>query len=119
MLEMQVEKQIWICNIVCPMQQNIDTKWRDKLIRYEQLPLEMRERSLGYTFMVLPIIIGALGGDMKKKIKKSSKVLTKQEKVVKSAAKMQKTTLMDSETLLGKVFSGLVQSGIEENIPFS
>ena len=42
MLEMQEEKQIWICNIVCPMQQNIDTKWRDKLIRYEQLPLEMR-----------------------------------------------------------------------------
>ena len=79
----------------------------------------MRERSLGYTFMVLPIIVVALGGDMKETIKKTTKVLTKQEKVIKTAAKMQKNRLMDSETLLGKVFSGLVQIGIEENIPFS
>ena len=35
--------------------------------------------------------------------------------VVKTAAEMQKTILMDSETLLRKVLSGIVQSDTEEN----
>ena len=46
-------------------------------------------------------------------------LLTKQELLVKNSAKMQKTIRMDSETLLRKVFSGLVQSDTEENRPFS
>ena len=46
-------------------------------------------------------------------------LLTKQELLVKNSAKMQKTILMDSETLLRKVFSELVQSDTEENRPFS
>ena len=56
---------------------------------------------------------------MKKTIDELTKLLTKQELVVKTAAKMQKTILMDSETLLRNVFSGLVQSDTEENRSFS
>ena len=33
-LELRNEKQIWICDMACPMQQNIDTKRTDKLTRY-------------------------------------------------------------------------------------
>ena len=36
-LETKYEKQIWICDMACPMQQNINTKRRDKLTRYQQL----------------------------------------------------------------------------------
>ena len=63
-------------------------------------------------------IIGALGGGMKKTMDELTKLLTKQKLVVKTAAKTQKTILMDSETLLRKVFSGLAQSDTEENRSF-
>ena len=100
--------------MACPMQQNIDTKRTDKLTRYRQLAFEMRERPR-YTVTIVPIIIGALGGGMKKTTNELSKLLAKHELVVKTAAEMQKTILMDSETLLRKVLSGIVQSDTEEN----
>ena len=75
----------------------------------------MRERRPGYTVTIVPIIIGALGGGMKKTINELTKLLAKHELVVKTAAEMQKTILMDSETLLRKVLSGIVQSDAEEN----
>ena len=56
---------------------------------------------------------------MKKIINDLTKLLTKQELVVKTAVEMPKTILMDSETLLRKMFSRLVQSDTEENKPFS
>ena len=77
----------------CPMQQNIDTKRRDKLTRYRQLAFEMRERRPGYTVTFVPVIIGALGGGMKKTMDELTKLITKQELVVKTAAEMQKTIL--------------------------
>ena len=43
----------------------------------------------------------------------------KQEPVVKTAVEMQKTILLDSETLFRIVFSGLSQTQREENKPFS
>ena len=116
-LETKYKKQIWICNIAFSMQQNIDTKRRDKLTRYRQLAFEMRERRPGNTFV--PIIIRALGGGMWKTMNELTKQFMKQELIVKTAAKMEKIILMDSETLLRKVFSALVQSDTEENRPSS
>ena len=101
------------------MQQNIDSKRRDKLMRYCQLAFETRERRPGYTVTIVPVIIGAIRDSMKKTMNELTKLLIKQELVVKTAAKMQKTILMDSETLLRNVFYGLVQSDTEENKPFS
>ena len=63
--------------------------------------------------------MGPLGGGMKKTMNELTKLLMKQELVVKNAAKMQETILMDSEKLLRKVRSELVQSDTEENKPFS
>ena len=79
----------------------------------------MRERGQGYTVIIVPVIIGALNGGMKKTMDELTKVLTKQELVLKTAGEMQKTILMDSKTLLRKFFSGLVQSGKGENRSFS
>ena len=119
LLETKYKKQLLICDMACPMQQNTDTKRRDEFTRYQKLALEMRERRLGCTVVIVSVIIGALGGGMKKKLNELTKLLTKQELVVKTAAKIQKTILMDSETLLRKLFSGLVQSDTEKNRPFS
>ena len=69
----------------------------------------MIERRPGYT-VILSVIIGAFGGGMKKTMNELTKLLTKQELVVKTATEMQKTILMNSETLLRKVFFGLVES---------
>ena len=54
----------------------------------------MIERRPGYT-VILSVIIGAFGGGMKKTMNELTKLLTKQELVVKTAAEMQKTILMD------------------------
>ena len=79
----------------------------------------MRERIPRYTVTIVPEIIGALSGGMKKTMDELTKLLTKQELVVKTVAEMQKTIVMDSATLLRKVFSGFVQSDTEENRSFS
>ena len=63
-LELKNEKQIWICDMACPMQQNIDTKRIDKLTRYRKPAFETRERRPGYTLTIVPVIIGAHGGQM-------------------------------------------------------
>ena len=68
----------------------------------------MRERRPGYTITIVPVIIGVLGGGMKKTTNELTKLLAKHELVCKTAAEMQKTILMDSETF----FSGIVLSGI-------
>ena len=79
----------------------------------------MRERGQGYTVIIVPVIIGALNGGMKKTMDELTKLLTKQELVLKTAGEMQKTIPMDSKTLLRKFFSGLVQSDKGENRSFS
>ena len=65
-LKTKYDKQIWVCDIACSMQQNIDTKRKDKLTQYRQLAFEMRERRPGYTITIATVTIGGLGGGMKK-----------------------------------------------------
>ena len=38
------EKHIWICDMACPQQHNLETKRAEKLTKYQQLAFEMRER---------------------------------------------------------------------------
>ena len=59
LLETKYKKQLLICDMACPMQQNIDTKRRAEFTRYQKLALEMRERRLGCTVVIVPVIIGA------------------------------------------------------------
>ena len=108
-LEEKEKKKIWICDMGCPQQHNIETKRLEKLTKYRQLAFEMRERRLGYEIIVVPVIVGALGGGMRKMMSDISRIFEKDEVVKKTAADMQKTALMDSETTLRKVLSGLIQ----------
>jgi hypothetical protein len=110
-LEDKRGRKIWICDMACPQQQNIKAKRQEKLTKYRQLAFEMRERRIGYTITVVPLVIGALGGGMKGAMLDAGKLFSDNDELVrKTVVEMQMTVLMDSETMIRKVLSGLIQS---------
>ena len=44
-LELKTDKKIWICDMVCPQQNNIGAKRTEKLTKYRQLAFETREQN--------------------------------------------------------------------------
>ena len=108
------EKHIWICDMACPQQHNLETKRAEKLTKYRQLAFEMRERCLGYMVTVIPVVIGALGGGIKKTISELSRLITERDVVLRTVSEMQKTILMDSESIIRKMMLGLVQGDEDE-----
>ena len=108
-LEDKEQKKIWVCDMACPQQRNIETARVEKLMKYRQLAFEMRERRPEYEIVVVPVVIGALGGGMKQAIMDIGKIFANEELVRKTAYEMQKIVLMDSETTTRKVLSGLIQ----------
>ena len=95
--------------MACPQQQNIDTKRMEKLTKYRQLAFETRERRPGHVIKVVSVIIGALGGGMKMLKTELKAVFNDQELVDKIAGEMRRTVLMDSESIIRRVISGLPQ----------
>ena len=59
--------------------------------------------------MVVPSIIGALGGVMRQIAKDLGMIFENNDIKQKTICEMQKTILMDSETMVRKVLSGLIQ----------
>ena len=108
-LEDKEKKKIWICDMACLQQQNIATKRLRKLTKYQQLAFETRERCAGYNVMVVPLIIGALGGGIRQITKDLGMIFENIDIKQKTICEMQKTILMDSETMVRKVLSGLIQ----------
>ena len=100
---------ICIVDMVCRYESNIHEKRIEKLRKYQQLVFELRERREEYKVMVVPLVIGCLGGGIKQ-LTKGIKVLFKAEDVNSILSKMQKVVLWESETILRKVTSGLIQS---------
>ena len=109
-LEDKEKKKIWICDMACPQQRNIQAKRLDKLTKYRQLAYEIRERRLGYEIMVVPLIIGDLGGGFKQIFSDMGKIFEDKNILNRTISEMQKTVLMDSETTSRKVLSGLIQA---------
>ena len=83
------------------------------MTKYRQLAFQTRERRPRYDVYVLPVIIGALGGGIKTLRKDLKKVFHNNELLDEVVATMQKTVLMDSESIIHRVMSGLIQG--EEN----
>ena len=109
MLEDESKKMICIVDMACPYESNIHEKRIEKLRKYQQLAFELRERREQYRVTVVPLVIGCLGGGIKQ-LTKDIKVLFKQEDVNNILSKMQKVVLWESETILRKITSGLIQS---------
>ena len=68
---------------------------------------ESGEQSTRY---VTPVAIGALGGGIKEVIHEVKKILKQDDLSEKIVGKMQKTILMDGETIIRQILSGFVQT---------
>ena len=112
-LEDKERNKIWICDMACPQQANIAAKRNEKMTKYRQLAFELRERRPGFDIAIIPIVIGALGRGMKEVLGDVERIfserLERERFAERAVAEMQKTVLMDSESMVRKVLSGLVQ----------
>ena len=69
------------------------------MTKYQQLAFELRERRPGYNLMIVPVIIGALGGGIKAVLRDVEGEHSEPERLAEiTVAEMQKTIFMDSES---------------------
>ena len=109
MIEDDDEKKVWIVDMACRNEKNIGEKHREKLNKYQQLAFEIREKRPGYRVEIVPIVIGCLGGGMKQ-VESQVKKITKEDKGVRwTCNEMLKTVLFESESMLRKTLSGIIQ----------
>ena len=94
--------------MACRQQNKIGAKRTRKLTKYRQLAFETRERRPGYEIYIVPVVIGALGGGTKA-LKINLKKINNNELLEEMVAVTQKTVLMDSERIVRRVMSGLIQ----------
>ena len=110
MPEEKQTKTIWICDMACPQENNIEKKRLEKRTNYRQLAFEIRERRTGFKVKVTPLVISAFGGGLKKRLKELENMFEKDDLYKRIVAEMQEIILMDSETITWKVLLGLVQT---------
>ena len=108
-LELEIDKKIWICNLACPQQENIGAKRAEKTTKYRQTAFETREQRPGYEVYVVPVVVGALGGGIKALRFDLKKRFENNELLDEIIAMMQRTVLMDSESIIRRVIYGLIQ----------
>ena len=96
-------KRIWICDMACPQENNIEAKVKEKLDKYQQLAFETRENRVGYKVEVIPLVVGCLGGGIRKLWKNVQKVIETETEAERIVKEMQKTVLMDSESTMRKI----------------
>ena len=70
----------------------------------------MRERRTEYKIYVISVVIGELGGGIKEAILEVKKIFKKDDLSEKIVGEMERTVLMDSETIIRKILPGLVQT---------
>ena len=93
-----------------PARRNIEMKRNEKRTKCRQLAFELREGRVGYKIIIVPLLISALGGGTDGMIHGVDQIFGKNDLCIKIVGEIQKTILIDSETTIRKVLSGLVQS---------
>ena len=100
--------------MACPQKNNIGAKRAEKMTKYRQIAFKTRERRPGYKVYIVPVVVGALGGGIKVLRFDLKKIFENNELLEEIIAMIQKTILMDSESIIQRVISGLIQGeGIE------
>ena len=112
-IEDKETKKIWVFDMACLQQQHLETIRLEIFTNYRQLAFEMRERRVGYNVRVVHFIIGALGGGMSQMAKDFKMIYESNGIIQKTFCEVQKTILMDSEAMVRKVLSGLIQDTVE------
>ena len=78
--------------------------------KYQLLAFETWEKRPGYAVEVVPVIIGCPGGGVEKTGKVVAKLTEGKRDVIRTVRTMQQTILLEGETIMGKVLSGIIQS---------
>ena len=107
-LEDTEKKMILLVDMACPNEKNKDEKREEKMRKYQQLCFELRERREGYTVSFVPVIIGCLGGGIKQLENDVRKIFGNEKQITPTVREMQKTVLWESESIIRKVLSGLL-----------
>ena len=86
-----------------------DWMLREKLNKYQQLTFTTREKRPGYDVKILPMIIGCLGDGMQRLAEQVAKIIKDKNDVEGVCQNMQKTVLVESETIMNKGIRGIIQ----------
>ena len=98
--------------MACLQENNIVTKRDEKRTKYRHLAFELREWRAEYKIYVIPVVIGALGGRIKEAIHEVKKIFKQDDLSEIIVRELQRTILMDSQTIIRKILSGLVQTDV-------
>ena len=79
------------------------------MTKYREIAFETRERRSCYEIYVVPFVVRALGGGIKALRFDLKKIFENNELLGEIIAMMQRTVLMDSESIIRRVISGLIQ----------
>ena len=109
-IEDEVKKEIFIIDMACPMECNILQKVNEKLRNYSQLSFEIREKRPRYKVVIVPLVIGCLGGGVKTFMKYAKQLISDEKLLASITQEMGKTIVFHSETIMRKLTSKLIQS---------
>ena len=93
-----------------PAREQYKKKRLEKRANYGQLACEIKKRRPGFKVRVVPLVISVFCGGVKEILKELENMFEKDDLRERIVAEMQKTISMDSENIIRKVFSELVQS---------
>ena len=108
-IENKIKRKIWLYDMACPMENNIEKKKNEKLTKYRQIAFEIREKRKHYLVEIVPLIIGCCGGGFKEAKKSIEKVMNDEKASFHLTREMQKLVVCESESIIRKVLSGLIQ----------
>ena len=95
--------------MACPQQNNIAAKRTEKLTKYRQIAFETREGCPGYKIYIVSVVVEALHGCIKVLKADLKKIFDNKELLDEVVSMIRKTVLMDSESIVRRVMSGLIQ----------
>ena len=79
MLGEKQTKSIWICDMACLRENNIEKNRLEKRANYCQLAFETREKRPGFKVKVVPLLISAFGGGIEKILKELENMFEKED----------------------------------------
>ena len=107
-LEDTEKKMILLVDMAFPNETNKDEKREEKMRKYQQICFELRELQQGFMVKFVPVIIRCLGGKAKQLENDVRKILENKKQISPTGREMQKAVLWESESIIRKVLSGLL-----------
>ena len=95
---------------LAPWRAILKKKRNEKLTKYRQIAFEIREKRDGYIVEIVPFVIGCCGGGLQHMIKAIRKTIVDENISLQIAKEMQKIVVNESESILRRVLSGLIQA---------